>query len=257
MYVALWTALLESGFLLAADFAAAEPFKFIAQRAEPSWTYIGCYSSRTGLNNKTSYTFQSYGWCLDRCIKTNAATFALTGGSDCLCGTELPPLSAKVAEGECNLPCWGFTSDMCGGNEFYSVYKTGLKSDVPTQPQSTTTSNVSNTQPTASATGDNESSRTEEKTQSTSKTGVIAGGVVGGVCGAVAIIGGVISFWQYKKRKVMAKYGIDAGGNGANTTPMSEFRFDGDYIPQRHQSNGSIDDYREFSCRGLHVTNPD
>ena len=113
MYVALWNALLESGLVIAAEVAAAEPFKFIAQRAEPSWTYIGCYSSRTGLNNKTSYTFQSYEWCLDRCIKTNAATFALTRGSDCLCGTELPPLSAKVAEGECNLPCWGFTSDMC------------------------------------------------------------------------------------------------------------------------------------------------
>jgi cell wall integrity and stress response component len=123
-----------------------------------------------------------------------------------------------------------------------------LKSDVPAHPQSTTTSNASNTQPTASATGDNESNRTAEKTQSTSKTGAIAGGVVGGVCGAVAIIGGVIFFWQYKKR--------NAGVNGAKTTPMSECRFDGDYIPQRHQSNGSIDDHREFFCRGLHVNVP-
>jgi cell wall integrity and stress response component len=99
------TALAASSILLAAGSAMADSIQVLAPR---SMTLVGCYSSSEGLSNQTTYTFQSSGWCYDRCTGYNAAVFALTAGSDCLCGDELPPSSAKVAKGKC-----GTAQDMC------------------------------------------------------------------------------------------------------------------------------------------------
>jgi cell wall integrity and stress response component len=109
------TALTASSLLLASS-AAAKAFNFenrLAPRA--GMTFVACYSSSEGLGNQTSYTFQSSGWCQDRCAGSdyNAAVFALTEGSDCLCGDELPPASDKVSKDKCNKACDGWPQDMC------------------------------------------------------------------------------------------------------------------------------------------------
>lgn len=104
------TALAASSILLAAGSAMADSIQVLAPR---SMTLVGCYSSSEGLSNQTTYTFQSSGWCYDRCTGYNAAVFALTAGSDCLCGDELPPSSAKVAKGKCGTACDGWPQDMC------------------------------------------------------------------------------------------------------------------------------------------------
>lgn len=104
-------ALTASSLLLTANSAAANSVDMLVPRA--TLTFVSCYSSSEGLTNKTSYTFQSSGWCQDRCVGDNAAVFGLTAGSDCLCGNELPPSSAKVPEDKCGTPCDGWPQDMC------------------------------------------------------------------------------------------------------------------------------------------------
>jgi cell wall integrity and stress response component len=101
-----------SSLLLAAALGVIGTHNGFSERASPAMTYVGCYSSSDGLTNRTSYIYQSFGWCLNECIKTDAATFALRG-HDCLCGTKLPPPSAMVPKGQCNQACPGFSSDIC------------------------------------------------------------------------------------------------------------------------------------------------
>ncbi|KAJ5679671.1 hypothetical protein N7462_007915 [Penicillium macrosclerotiorum] len=276
MYFTTATALTVSSLLLAAGSATAESFQVLAPRTA-SMTLVGCYSSKEGLTNQTSYTFQSSGWCLDRCVGYNAAVFALTGGSDCLCGEELPPSSDKVSSGKCSTACDGWPQDMCGGDGFYSIYTTGLVSKVSTVSDSSSTSSDNSTSTTTDSTAasvstgaggetivvtaasDNKAENESQKTKSSHNTAAIAAGVVVGVVGVAALAGGAWFFYRSKKQKAESGFRGTAGGYGRDSQPpsMSDSRFDGDYMAQRRQSNGSIDDDHDFSRRILQVTNPD
>ncbi|KAJ5168070.1 uncharacterized protein N7482_003664 [Penicillium canariense] len=269
------TALTASSILLAAGPVTAKSFQVLAPRA--TMTLIGCYSSSDGLGNQTSYTFQSSGWCQDRCVIDNAAVFALTAGSDCLCGEELPPSSAKVAKGKCNTPCDGWPQDMCGGEGFYSVYTTGLEVDVPTVSSSTSSSGdstASQTDTTVASVSTDSGGQTivvtaaaakettdtsSQQTKSSHNTAAIAAGVVVGVVGVAALAGAAFFFYRSKKQNAETGARGTAGGYGRDSQPpsMSDSRFDGNYMAQRRQSNGSIDDDHDFSRRILQVTNPD
>ncbi|CAI7583764.1 unnamed protein product [Penicillium palitans] len=278
-------ALAVSSLLLAATSAVAKDFK-VLPRGSPLATLKGCYSSIPGYGKSTSWTYQSSGWCLDHCAK-DYATFALTGGSDCVCGNTMPPDSAKVSSDKCSTSCSGWPDDMCGGSSYYSVYTTNLEDDVPTysdpsDTETTTTSTKSSsdsktttqadgtTSTTSTTAGERTETATSEPTQSSvfenmdekssqsKNTAAIAAGVVVGVVGFAALCGAVFFWWRSKKNKTNAAAG-GTGGYGRDSGPpsMSDSRFDGDYMAQRRQSNGSIDDDHDFSRRILQVTNPD
>ncbi|KAJ5823440.1 Carbohydrate-binding WSC subgroup [Penicillium robsamsonii] len=276
-------ALAVSTVLMAATSAVAKDFQ-VVPRGQPEGKLQGCYSSIPGYKKSTSWTFQSSGWCLNYCAKDYAA-FALTAGSDCVCGNTLPPSSAKVSSDKCNKPCTGWPDDMCGGNEYYSIYTTNLKDDVPTysdESKSTTTTSTSDSKTTTqsdeaatSVSTTSDSVRTEtataeasastvpeqdldEKASKSKNTAAIAAGVVIGVVGFAALCGAGFFWWRSKKNKAGVAGGA-TGGYGRDSGPpsMSDSRFDGDYMAQRRQSNGSIDDDHDFSRRILQVTNPD
>lgn len=269
--------LTTSSILLAAGSVTAKYIEVLAPRA--AMTLVGCYSSSDGLSNQTSYTFQSSGWCFDRCTGYNAAVFALTAGSDCLCGDELPPSSAKVASGQCGTACDGWPQDMCGGNGFFSVYTTGLESSVSavsasaSSGSSTNDASASKTDTSAASvstdsgghtvvvTAQSEQQTNTEASQvkSSHNTAAIAAGVVVGVVGVAALAGAIFFFYRSKKQNAEGGFRGTTGGYGRDSQPpsMSDSRFDGDYMAQRRQSNGSIDDDHDFSRRILQVTNPD
>ncbi|OQE13446.1 hypothetical protein PENFLA_c048G01390 [Penicillium flavigenum] len=275
-------ALVVSSVLMAATSAVAKDFK-VLPRGAPLGTLQGCYSSIPGYGKSTSWTYQSSGWCLDHCAKdSDYAAFALTGGSDCVCGNTLPPASSKVSNDKCGKSCSGWPDDMCGGPGFYSVYTTGLEDDVPTysDSESTTTKSSSDSKTTtktdgsvsttSSTSGETTETVTPEASAKASdedvkadaakskNTAAIAAGVVVGVVGFAALCGAAFFWWRSKKNKAGAAGGA-TGGYGRTSGPpsMSDSRFDGDYMAQRRQSNGSIDDDHDFSRRILQVTNPD
>ncbi|CAG7919778.1 unnamed protein product [Penicillium olsonii] len=259
---------------------AADGFKVLPRGADG--TLVGCYSAIPGYGASKSWTYQSSGWCLDRCYGQSKAAFALTGGSDCVCGDTLPPDSDKVSTDKCSKSCSGWPEDKCGGNGYYSVYTTNYEEDVPTYEDS---SSSTSTTTGGSATSTSESSvavstaasgqttvvtahsdatptaetSDEKKASSSKNTAAIAAGVVVGVVGFAALCGAGFFWWRSKNNKSNAAMGGPTGGYGRDSGPpsMSDSRFDGDYMAQRRQSNGSIDDDHDFSRRILQVTNPD
>lgn len=98
--------------LLAAMVHAAPPAgEAAAPLQKRAVTYEGCYSSSTPLTSDGSYPYQSSGYCGDQC--SGSAVYAMTGGSDCWCGDQLPALDDKVDKSECDTSCTGFPSDIC------------------------------------------------------------------------------------------------------------------------------------------------
>lgn len=107
----------------------------------------------------------------------------------------------------------------------------------------------------ASASSQTPSTNANMKTKSSHNTAAVAAGVVVGVVGFAALAGGIFFFYRSRKQKAAARYG-GAVGYGRDSQPpsMSDSRFDGDYMAQRRQSNGSIDDDHDFSRRILQVS---
>lgn len=94
-------------------------------------TYVGCFSSSSGLTEDSTYQYQSSGYCQQTCVdNNNQAVLGLTSGDDCWCGSSVPPTSAKVSDSKCNTPCTGYGQDSCGGTNYWSVYLTGTEADV-------------------------------------------------------------------------------------------------------------------------------
>jgi len=90
--------------------------------------------------------------------------------------------------------------------------------------------------------------------KSTHNTAAIAAGVVVGVVGVAALAGAVWFFYRSKKQKAQGFRGTSGGYDRDSQPPsMSDSRFDGGYMAQRRQSNGSIDDDHDFSRRILQV----
>ena len=88
-----------------------------------------------------------------------------------------------------------------------------------------------------------------------SNTAAIAAGVVVGVVGFSALLGAIFFVWRFKKRRSQGNY-HNTGPVEHYSKPMStssNSRFDGDFMAQRRQSNGSIDDDQDFSRRILQV----
>lgn len=92
-----------------------------------------------------------------------------------------------------------------------------------------------------------------EQQNKTHNTAAIAAGVVVGVVGVAALAGAAFFFYRSRKQKARGY----RGGRDSGPPSMSDSRFDGQYMAQRRQSNGSIDDDQDFSRRILQVTNPD
>jgi len=169
---------------------------------------------------------------------------------------------------------------MCGGNGYYSIYTTGLEEDVSSVSEPTTSGDSSaatktdSNGPTGATNGSGQTTvvtpgtsssvsssnaDTAAEAKSSHNTAAIAAGVVVGVVGVAALAGGAFFFYRSKKQKSDPGFRGTAGGYNRDSQPpsMSDSRFDGGYMAQRRQSNGSIDDDHDFSRRILQVTNPD
>lgn len=73
----------------------------------------GCFSSAGTMQDQGSYTYQSSGYCQQTCVALGKAVMGTTQGSNCWCGDELPPASAKVGSDQCQSPCNGYNKQNC------------------------------------------------------------------------------------------------------------------------------------------------
>jgi cell wall integrity and stress response component len=186
-----------------------------------------------------SFTYQSYGHCQEQCIPKSGenpqAVMGLNKGSDCWCGSALPPESDKVDKENCNTGCTGFGTDNCGGNNAFSVYLTGYDDNVgtaagsgagsssdsggssssnpppssPTEAGSTTVSQapsvITKAGETIVVTAPGQVDATSQPSSEgggSNKVG-IAVGVVVGVVVLCALVGGGVFFIRHRKRKAI------------------------------------------------------
>ncbi|KAI6093917.1 hypothetical protein F4821DRAFT_7238 [Hypoxylon rubiginosum] len=101
------------------------------------FTYAGCYAPPTDLDYNGRFVFQSVGYCRGRCHTLNQNVLAVTNGTDCLCGSAVPPRYRLVVDSLCNSPCAGYAMQMCGGQGYLSVY-TIADPDSPERPPNQT-----------------------------------------------------------------------------------------------------------------------
>ncbi|KAL5340512.1 hypothetical protein BJX70DRAFT_110260 [Aspergillus crustosus] len=245
--------------------------------------YVACFSSSKPLEDQGSYQYQSNGYCLKVCYDLKKAVFGLHNEDHCLCGDLLPAKSSKESDDACDTPCAAWPIVNCGGADAYSVYLTGYSEDTVDYYSSGSSSSSSNSSSTTSSDDSSTTSTNNSHTTSTSNsaaetqssvtdgdsdkkdgpdTAAIAAGVVIGVVGLAALIGAGFFLWRFKKRhpadnRLREMSNVEQFSKPVSQDSMSDARFDGDFGAQRRQSNGSIDDDRDFSRRILQVTNPD
>ncbi|KAK4459892.1 hypothetical protein QBC42DRAFT_273437 [Cladorrhinum samala] len=96
-----------------------------SQQYKGTWKSIGCYVDRSDQASDltiahTTKKFNSVSQCTDYCALLGAYKYAAPQGDSCYCGQGLD--SDKVKDEECDIPCPGFATEMCGGVLRLSVY---------------------------------------------------------------------------------------------------------------------------------------
>ncbi|KIW02854.1 uncharacterized protein PV09_05908 [Verruconis gallopava] len=234
-------------------------------------TPVGCYSTPEPMVDHGPYLFQSKGNCQPICYELDKAVMGLVNGTNCWCGDLIPPVTTQVDNSSCNTPCSGIDTEMCGGDNFWTVYLTGITRNkiAHLDPASLTgTAGSSSTATSTSAKGPATvvvtASAQAQKNSGTSKVGV-AVGVVVGVVAIIGVVAGVFFFMRYKRRRdaeeeYKRQAAVNAfvnGGKGHTSTPsLNDSRLDPELL-HRRESTGTIADNQDYSRKILRVRNPD
>jgi cell wall integrity and stress response component len=275
------SALAASIFALATSVSAQSSVQTASATNSPKAVQtLGCYS---GLDstfvNQGPWTFQSSGYCQIVCSNQFKNVMATSQGSNCYCGDHIPASNKIVDNSTCNSACNGYDQQDCGGDTTFTVYLSGLSTDVETDGSSSSSAKPSSTSNggsssaggspsvitkagqtivvTASSTANNQSSG------GSSKVG-IAVGVVVGVLAIAAIVGGLIFFMKQRRRRaVEEEYKRNAANaefirqksGKSETSSTTDNRLDqAATFTHRRQSIGSIADENDFSRRILQVS---
>lgn len=124
---------------------------------------LGCYSSIDVAESKGSQTYQTSQTCQESC--SEYAYIAIKDGSDCYCLSSKPSSSDSTSSSECNVGCYGFGLQTCGGSSAYNVWAgIGTEGSGSSDTDSTTAASTSATSSSKTST----SSPTNAQTSSTS-----------------------------------------------------------------------------------------
>ncbi|KAG4027391.1 hypothetical protein MFRU_030g00270 [Monilinia fructicola] len=98
-----------------------------------SYTYFGCYNETSNTNRTGGLRALNGGvnealdvmtvpLCMAFCKSNGYAYAGIEYTRECYCAQYLSALAAKVADSNCDLPCKGNSSQICGGSWTLSVY---------------------------------------------------------------------------------------------------------------------------------------
>lgn len=221
--------------------------------------------------------YQSEGRCRDNCTDARYGTFALgiLQNQDCWCSNLVPNSANQKDTDQCQSPCPGFPSDLCGGSGLFGYIALGNASPTGTAPpqgsssssasSSSSSPNGANNTPapevqtvtvggvvrTVTQTQPSPTGTSEQNTSlaATSGGGLSTGGIVGVVLGILAIlaIAGILVWWLLmRRRRLEAGAGGTASPSGLGSssgmmaTPkygeISETRFLGAGVPRPGES---------------------
>ncbi|PVF92304.1 WSC-domain-containing protein [Serendipita vermifera] len=100
--------------------------------APRGWVYRGCYEDKlnprtlngSGMYYKVPMTPQA---CTDHCAKQGFVIAGTEYSGECFCGNRMTHGGVKKPESECNMPCKGDSSVMCGGPARLTVYSRDMR----------------------------------------------------------------------------------------------------------------------------------
>jgi cell wall integrity and stress response component len=232
-------------------------------------TSLGCFATAAPMVDHGPHDFQSKGNCQPICWLLEQPIMGIVNGTNCWCGSLIPPEETKEDDALCNTPCSGIDTEFCGGNNMWTVYNSGfsrnkianlpfasLSSSVAAKPSTTQPVVVVTEAPSVSASSSSSSSG------GSSKVGVAVGAVIG-VVAIIGMIGGVIFWLRWKKRRdaeeeYKRQAAVNAfvnGGKGHNSTPsLNDSRLDPEILAAgRRDSTGTIADNQDYSRKILRV----
>lgn len=126
---------------------------------------VGCYSSVDTSSGQGTDTYMTSSLCASRC--PNSPYLALQNGDDCYCLSKKPS-GLGLASG-CNVGCFGFDQQMCGGSSSFSVYTgNGVEDSEPDSSSAAETQ--SETLASASSSSATTKSNSVSETESASET---------------------------------------------------------------------------------------
>ncbi|KAK3695397.1 WSC domain-containing protein [Podospora appendiculata] len=124
--------------------AAADTAAAIYSNATTGYVYLGCYNETTAIAGTSGDRALSGGtnevkpgnmtveMCLGFCA-TGATKYKYAGlefARECWCAQQLSPLAKKQPDGECDLPCEGDKTELCGGSLKLTIYTVGAASSI-------------------------------------------------------------------------------------------------------------------------------
>jgi hypothetical protein len=91
-----------------------------------NWEYYGCYVDGLNgriLSNETDYTDLTLQWCVSYCVSGGYTIAGLEYSTQCFCDTAIHNGGALATnQADCNDPCGGDSSQICGGGDRVSLY---------------------------------------------------------------------------------------------------------------------------------------
>ncbi|CDZ98532.1 beta-1,6-N-acetylglucosaminyltransferase, contains WSC domain [Phaffia rhodozyma] len=93
--------------------------------ASNSWSSVGCMtdsSTRTLEGSTITNNMMTNAACIEACDSTGYTYAGTEAGYQCFCSNEIAATGLVAASSDCYQPCWGNSTDKCGGDYRVSVF---------------------------------------------------------------------------------------------------------------------------------------
>ncbi|KAI9436605.1 WSC domain-containing protein [Lactarius indigo] len=96
----------------------------------PGWTKVGCVTDNDQIPTLTSWevyepTDMTVELCVGHCIDNGLIYAGVEGGAYCYCGNVLSDIAMNATDSDCDIPCVGDPTEMCGGGLRLDLYWSG------------------------------------------------------------------------------------------------------------------------------------
>ncbi|XP_039284887.1 xylosyltransferase oxt [Nilaparvata lugens] len=100
---------------------------------------LGCFQDEKRLRLLSGYyanlsRSNSPQQCIDLCLQSGFPYAGVQFVSECFCGVDEPPSTARLPDSSCNMKCPADPKEACGGYYTINVYQTGIAKLVPQPP---------------------------------------------------------------------------------------------------------------------------
>lgn len=139
------------------------------------WNPAGCFTDAVGSRALSNWivgpgTGMTVEFCVRGCASQGYTYAGLEFGDECYCGTSIDNNQTSAAPADCNMPCSGDSTEICGARDRLSLYTTKVisSSSVVSQSASATQSSSTASSSVSSSTSSTSSTSTVSSTSTTS-----------------------------------------------------------------------------------------